>query len=847
MTVCCPCDVLDHPRKPVIPAGLSALPRQLHGLPEYRLAMLRDIPLFPPLSGWRAREGDDLGVMLLEMWAYVLDILAFYDARIANETYLRTAVLRPSLRKLVELIGYQPCPAVGASVVLAAIADGKKLVKLPPRTAFRSGAFDGQPPQVFETEIEHDIHSLKNLWKTDPVRERTVGDRLLFEADTARLVRDQIVAFVWNSPRSLVAASPVSAFSTFERQSTKTAAGKVASVKAVEAKDGQTYIEVTVERPIQIDLDVRLADVKVFSASQTASVIALPGARFTATSSLPATQIARFAPQAFVAQSALSAQPVTEFTSGAQIGGFQDQLSALGLDGSSVRLDAVYRTIQQNDLIVISRGSEFRAFTVAAVRENEVNVSKQPGVEVKIPFTELDLSPSLPQDWRTVRSLTVYFNMADAGKLTRSAKTLLNTGDFAPPGVPIADVVEPIPDSVAAPGKLLLLDANDIGALVDATVQIDANGEGRVQIGAGTPPFTPALRSPVTVFGNLVAATRGESVLNEIIGSGDASLAFQSFTLGKKPLTYFNDPTGPGGRRSTLEVRVNAIKWKEVPSFFGAGPEDEVYVVRQNDDGESEITFGDGVTGVRLPTGVDNVTASYRFGAGAAKPPAGVINQLAKPVEGLRRIVNPVAAGGGADADQQKDIRKNAPNSALILGRAVSVPDFEALAREFGGVINAHVEWAWDESCQRAVVMVSFISDGGDIAKELRAFLIGQADPTTPLVAVEAEAQPSQLVIDLGIDPRFTREKVVSQVIQALTNPDTGILALENISIGRPLFRSRIFDVVLSVEGTRSVHAMTVDGQPAPFAITVGQGHYRNFLDGLVVASTREEDSLVTH
>ena len=31
-----------------------------------------------PLQDWRAREGDDLGVMLLEMWAYVLDVLAFY-------------------------------------------------------------------------------------------------------------------------------------------------------------------------------------------------------------------------------------------------------------------------------------------------------------------------------------------------------------------------------------------------------------------------------------------------------------------------------------------------------------------------------------------------------------------------------------------------------------------------------------------------------------------------------------------------------------------------------------------------------------------------------------------------
>jgi hypothetical protein len=205
-------------------------------------------------------------------------------------------------------------------------------------------------------------------------------------------------------------------------------------------------------------------------------------------------------------------------------------------------------------------------------------------------------------------------------------------------------------------------------------------------------------------------------------------------------------------------------------------------------------------------------------------------------------VVNPVAAGGGADADQPKDMRKNAPNSALILGRAVSLVDFEALAREFGGVINAHVEWAWDESSQGAVVKVWFISDGGDIGAALRAFLIGQADPNTPLVAVEAQAQPSDLVIDLEIDARFNAQSVTGQVEQALTNPDSGILAPENIEIGCPLFCSRIFEAVLSVEGVVSVRAMSVDGEPAPFAISVAQGRYRDFLDTLLIHATAAAD-----
>ena len=175
----------------------------------------------------------------------------------------------------------------------------------------------------------------------------------------------------------------------------------------------------------------------------------------------------------------------------------------------------------------------------------------------------------------------------------------------------------------------------------------------------------------------------------------------------------------------------------------------------------------------------------------------------------------------------------------------MSLLDFEALAREFGGVINAYVEWAWDESCQGAVVKAWFISDGGDIAEALRAFLIGQADPHTPLVAEEAQAQPSALSIDLEIDARFSSQAVIEQVKQTLTNPETGILALQNMPIGQPLFRSRIFDAVLAVAGTRSVRAMTVDGQPASFAITVTQGRYRDFLDSLAIGSTSAGDRQV--
>src|SRR5204863_20176 len=83
---------------------------------------------------------NDFGIMLLEMWAYVCDSIAFYDEVIADECYVRTASQRQSLRKLVGLLGYVPRPAIAASVELAVIAAGRQPVLLPAGTQFRSGA-----------------------------------------------------------------------------------------------------------------------------------------------------------------------------------------------------------------------------------------------------------------------------------------------------------------------------------------------------------------------------------------------------------------------------------------------------------------------------------------------------------------------------------------------------------------------------------------------------------------------------------------------------------------------------------------------------------------------------------
>ena len=73
----------------------------------------------PPLAGLVGRAADDPAVALLDAWAGVADVLTFYQERIANEGYLRTAVERRSLLELARLAGQE----LGSGVAAAAFLD----------------------------------------------------------------------------------------------------------------------------------------------------------------------------------------------------------------------------------------------------------------------------------------------------------------------------------------------------------------------------------------------------------------------------------------------------------------------------------------------------------------------------------------------------------------------------------------------------------------------------------------------------------------------------------------------------------------------------------------------------
>ncbi len=153
------------------PPGLAALARRIgtHGsFLQTMLARLSSHALPPaeeggtatrPLSALRTRDPGDPSSALLDAWATVADVLTFYQERIANEGYLRTATEMRSLRELARLVGHAPRPGVAAGVYLAYTIDANTTQEIVVPRGARATSVPGQGelPQPFE--ISQDLRA----------------------------------------------------------------------------------------------------------------------------------------------------------------------------------------------------------------------------------------------------------------------------------------------------------------------------------------------------------------------------------------------------------------------------------------------------------------------------------------------------------------------------------------------------------------------------------------------------------------------------------------------------------------------------------------------------------------
>lgn len=319
-------------------------------------------------------------------------------------------------------------------------------------------------------------------------------------------------------------------------------------------------------------------------------------------------------------------------------------------------------------------------------------------------------------------------------------------------------------------------------------------------------------RASVTVSGNVVAATQGET-RTEVLGSGRAGEPGQSFVLKQPtleaPLTHLPGVTVTG-EAGTLTVRVDGVRWHPVDLLADSAARDQHFVVEEGPPPSVRVRFGDGQHGSRLPNGIENVTASYRVGAGASGNvgPQRVRQLTSRPL-GVTEVTNPGPMTGGTRGDTTADARQVAPLRALALDRLVSVSDYADLAASHPGIAKAAASRLHDGTREVVHLTVAAMDDAplepGDLLlTSLEHSLATYGDPHLPVVVAHRERLQLVLSAGLKVDPDHVFDDVAARVRAALGDR----LGFARARLGAPVHLS---SVVAAIQGTPGVDYVDVD------------------------------------
>ena len=332
-----------------------------------------------------------------------------------------------------------------------------------------------------------------------------------------------------------------------------------------------------------------------------------------------------------------------------------------------------------------------------------------------------------------------------------------------------------------------------------------------------TPPLAQALRrDSVVVYGNVALASHGESV-TQVFGSGNSSQSFQSFELKQLPLTY-RAAANEIGAAAELTLRVGDVAWAEELTLFGAVATDHAYALRTNEQGQMFVTFGDGMRGARLPSGVNNIRATYRKGLGAAgNLPADQLTQLMTRPLGLKSVANPMPTQGGTDPEPASAARSTIPVTTRTLGRAVSVLDYEDFARAFSGIAKAQAVVL--QTRRGVTVAVTLMPPSGQILtsaspvwQNLSAALLASGDPFVQVTLLTAATSTFRLGLKVKVDPAYDPTLVLPAVEAALRDK----FSIDARDLGEPVQQSVVIEVAQSVAGVVAVDLTRLYGGTRP-------------------------------
>jgi predicted phage baseplate assembly protein len=813
-------DPFDFPHRAHNRPGLPRVAYRIGRYADFLEAMTRSIDAAPELAGWTHREPDDPAIALLQGPAILGDILAFYQEHYANEAWLRTAAWRESVAELVRLTGYRLAPGIGGRATLAFEARGTAPVLIRKGFPVKLDLKDGLSADF---ALDAELLAWPHLGRFHLYRPRSYAGTLAAGATALELAAvdgasdpASLAAFALKAGERLLLQPPEPAWTTSAAPFAPGPAPQLVKVTKVTRLLGRVILEL--DAPLQRAWTGPVSAWRVNRSFRHAGHNAPP---VTVTSiidgsgKITGSRQRDTAYERHLIRGHDCASTEATINLGPALVPLDQDVADL-LPGSRVVVQAEVHaggaplalSLTRRVASVETRTIGFGNLTVASSLLT-LDPPLVSGIRADAPLSDV-------RSWRILEITSPPLALQPLPEPPATA---------FPAGAARLDFYGTAQEASALAGRRLWLEGRDAAALelvcnnTEADFVLAAPDLARMwplRLDRRLDRFAPAdfdeAAPQVVVHANLADASQGKAERETVLGNGDGREAWQTFPLPKAPLTWLAAPGATPPYAPELQVWVDARLWTRVDAFYGHGPLETIYIVREDSEGRSFIQFGDGETGARLPSGLRNVTAGWRSSSGARGPLApGATPAAGERPPGFDKVALMGIVTGGADPEDGTRARLAAPAKVQSLGRLVSIADYESEALTVPGVVAASASWDLYAGVPALVLRVLLAAGREAEFAAVRTALNHaqrcRGPDRFPLVVEQARLRYAFADIGFAPDPSYRQQDIEAAIRAALglagAQPDepAGLFGLHARRLGEPEYASRIEGRLQNVAG----------------------------------------------
>ncbi len=280
--------------------------------------------------------------------------------------------------------------------------------------------------------------------------------------------------------------------------------------------------------------------------------------------------------------------------------------------------------------------------------------------------------------------------------------------------------------------------------------------------------------------------------------------------------------------------------WSYVESLTEAGPNQLVFTTTVDEEGNTSIEFGDGINGA-IPPANQVISALYRISAGAAgNLNSGTIEEVTfipgnniPEAIGYLSVSNPSRSFGGADGDDNDQIRAKVKDAITTRRRAVTIADYAALASQVPTVgrakavaavysaVTLYLQTQNDDSVTPGIVSGTPTTTWTELSAEVSKYLEDKIPVGTTVTIQPPTYVDLYVTLDVSAVPSFSNEDLEQELRDVFLNPG-GLFAYENVNFGQLVAYSTVMAKAAGVEGVQSVVISKLNTDNSSSASTAG-------------------------